>query len=664
MARDGPGKSAGVDLSAIRAKLHHFDRKESWRWAAAVAVMLLLAVAVIVFSASAFMAREDHLYENRITQATRGLLVLVLLLSIYAAWQHWLISRLRRGGPEQQIPTAEYGIREADLHLLALTDPLTGLYNGQVFQDLLLSEIAAAELKGHDLTALIVDLQNFDEIEAEHGLPVSNRILVEFAVRLKKGIRNSDLAAKLQGARFLVLLPECSQDKVPGVLSRLQGLAVAADGLSIPVRFSAGWAEYMAGETSEEFLQKVETALLEDMTTGRTREEVRAFEAQVRQGEIMEALGRLAGGVAHDFNNILMVIRGYSDLLLTDGDQPRLLPERAREIQRAADRAARLTQQLLALSRSQMVQTTVLDLNRVVAEMDELLQRVVGEDIGLAAVLSDDLGTVRMDLGQLEQIILNLVVNARDAMPDGGRILIKTANTELDEAYARNHANVTQGSYVQLSVSDEGVGMEKEIQARIFEPFFTTKDSSSGRGLGLATIYGIVKQNSGSIWVYSEPRRGSTFKVYLPRAEDSETGAEPTDVSVPALSRGFETILLVEDDMSVRKLAREYLQGHGYEVLEAIEGGEATRISGQYNGTIHLLMTDVVMPGVSGPELRRLLAVQRPEMKVLFMSGYPDTSIGRQDGLDPSANYLQKPFTLNALGNKVREVLDSEKVTK
>jgi PAS domain S-box-containing protein len=380
------------------------------------------------------------------------------------------------------------------------------------------------------------------------------------------------------------------------------------------------------------------------------------LEEKLRQASKMEAVGQLAGGVAHDFNNMLTGILGYCDLLrgrLGAGD-PRAAE--LEEIRKAADRAASLTRQLLAFSRQQVLQPRVLDLNEVVSNMDKMLRRLIGEDIDLNLKLPEDLGHVKADPGQLEQVLLNLVVNARDAMPTGGRLSIETANIDLDEAYGGTHDVVTPGSYVLLAVSDNGVGMDAGTQAHIFEPFFTTKERGKGTGLGLATVYGIVKQSGGYIWVYSEPRQGSVFKIYLPRVPG---GAEPAahPARPEAAVRGSETILLVEDDDTVRDLAREVLQESGYRVLVASHGEEALRLGGSHDGPIHLMLTDVVMPGGSGRVYAEKLGAARPDMKVLYMSGYTDDAIVRHGLLDPHIAFLEKPFTPAALTGKVREVL-------
>jgi len=379
------------------------------------------------------------------------------------------------------------------------------------------------------------------------------------------------------------------------------------------------------------------------------------IEEHLRQVQKIEAVGRLAGGVAHDFNNLLTIICGYGQLL-----RDRVAPNdrsAVEEILKASDRAAALTRQLLAFSRRQLLTPQVLDLNSVIVNIENMLRRLIREDIELTTVPHPGLWHVKADPGQIEQVIMNLVVNARDAMPDGGKITIETTNTELDKAYASSHFPATPGSYVSLAITDTGCGMDKEIQAHIFEPFFTTKVIGKGTGLGLATVYGIVKQSAGYIWVYSEPGQGSTFKIYLPRVEQAATETAPAPA--PELKCGSETVLLVEDEEAVRSLVCAVLRSKGYNVLEATEPFQALSLLDQTSQTIHLLLTDVVMPQMSGRELAGRLTALRPDAKVLYMSGYADDAIIRHGILEAGTPFLQKPFTPSALVQKVREVLDN-----
>ncbi len=390
--------------------------------------------------------------------------------------------------------------------------------------------------------------------------------------------------------------------------------------------------------------------------------ERKQLEEQLRQSQKMEAVGQLAGGVAHDFNNLLTVIRGYSDLLLeelpADGERQR---RAATMIQESADRAASLTRQLLAFSRRQVLEPKVLEVNDVVLGMDKMLRRLIGEHIELRTVRKSGLGRVMVDPGQIEQVILNLAVNARDAMPDGGKLTIETANVELDETYAQRHVAVHPGRYVMLAVSDTGCGMDAATQARIFEPFFTTKAPGKGTGLGLSTVYGIVKQSGGNIWVYSEPGQGTTFKVYLPRVEEAPE-ARPAERPRPVAARGSETVLLVEDEAPLRTLIHQTLERHGYRLLEAQDATDALRIAEQHREPIDLLLSDVVMPQMGGRALAELVTPLHPETRVLYISGYTDDAIVHHGVLDPGVAFLQKPFSAADLTRKIREVLETHDV--
>jgi PAS domain S-box-containing protein len=404
------------------------------------------------------------------------------------------------------------------------------------------------------------------------------------------------------------------------------------------------------GEKGETFFELV----AEDVT------EHRALEQQLRQAQKMEAIGRLAGGIAHDFNNLLMVISGYCEFLIEGTANDPKLHGPAQEIANAADRATALTRQLLAFSRKQMLAPKVLDLNAIVTENMKMLTRVIGEDIELVMQCSEDLGAVKADPGQIEQVIMNLAVNARDAMPKGGKLTLETGNISLDDNYARFRAPLKPGEYVMLAISDTGVGMDSETQNHIFEPFFSTK-GPKGTGLGLSTVYGIIKQSEGYIWVYSERDKGTTFKIYLPRvtaAGDRLSLEAPVETG--KVDTGREVILLVEDESTLRGLVRQYLQNQGYTVLEANSGASALRIASYYSGTIHLLLTDVIMPGMNGKELAQQLSTSRPDMRILYMSGYTENVIGHNGTLDTGVNLLQKPFTLPALKARVREALDTQ----
>ena len=398
----------------------------------------------------------------------------------------------------------------------------------------------------------------------------------------------------------------------------------------------------------------------EDITERkRVEKEMVALQEQLRQSQKMEAIGQLAGGIAHDFNNLLTVISGNCQLSLLELKERDPLRGNIEEIKKASEKAADLTRQLLAFSRRQIMEMKVLDLNELLKNLDKMLRRVIGEDIELVTLLAEDLGRVKADPGQAEQVIMNFAVNARDAMSEGGKLTIETANVDLDDAYARNHVAVTPGRFVMISVSDTGVGMTPKVRDRVFEPFFTTKEKGKGTGLGLSTVYGIVKQSGGNIWVYSEPGKGTTFKIYLPRVDEPLEKLRER-VEGKEIPRGMETILIVEDEEEVRKLALRILERQGYKVFEASQGLDAFLIAEGYEDLIHLLVTDVVMPKIGGRELADRIAEICPEIKVLYMSGYTDNAIVHHGVLGEGMEFIQKPFTVEGLARKVREVLDKD----
>lgn len=420
---------------------------------------------------------------------------------------------------------------------------------------------------------------------------------------------------------------------------------VRKDGQPLMVRLSSRVIREPNGERCFE-------GIVENVT------EWRALETQLRQAQKMEAVGRLAGGVAHDFNNLLMVIKGHSELLMerTASEHPDF--RKIDQIKKAADRAAGLTRQLLAFSRMQVMQPRVMDLNCTITEMGKMLPRLIGEDIELAILTKPELGHVKADAGQMEQVILNLAVNARDAMPEGGKLLIETSNVELDDAYARTHPPLISGRFVMLAVTDTGIGMNAATQAHIFEPFFTTKEKGKGTGLGLATVYGVVKQSGGFVWVYSELGKGTTFKIYLPRVDEvAETVSEKKHKE--EFARGSGTILLAEDEKEVREVTREFLELAGYTVIDAKDGADALTLAEKYTGKIELLVTDMVMPGIGGRELAKRLTVVRPGLKVIYMSGYSEYANFRNEDFELRNVMLQKPFTRAVLASAVHKMLEN-----
>jgi two-component system, cell cycle sensor histidine kinase and response regulator CckA len=445
----------------------------------------------------------------------------------------------------------------------------------------------------------------------------------------------------------------------PGDRSRvIQMLETQGSVRDMEIRFRTKSGEQRSGLLSGEIIevagQRCLLAVTKDITDRKT------LENQLRQAQKMEAVGQLSGGIAHDFNNLLGVILGYSEDLEEHLSGDAALHKKAAQIRKAGQRAAALTRQLLAFSRQQVLNPRALNLNEVVVDIEAMLQRLIGEDVDLKTALEPELGHAKADQGQIEQVIVNLAVNARDAMPEGGKLTIETANVDLDEFYARLHPTLIAGPYVLLAVTDTGTGIDRETQTRIFEPFFTTKELGKGTGLGLATVYGVVRQSGGHIWVYSEMGRGTTFKIYLPRV-GAAARVEVKSRDRIKLTRGTGTILLVEDDEAMRTLTREVLEGSGYEVFEAESAAKALDMVREYQGTIHLLLTDVVMPGISGPELAASLAHSRQGISVIYMSGYTGHATVRRGLLESGIDILQKPFTRDTLLRRVHGVLGFDK---
>jgi len=481
---------------------------------------------------------------------------------------------------------------------------------------------------GHDLRYLYVN-----DVGARHARLPKEKMVGHTPMELYPGFESSGM---------YMLLMRCLDERTPTRMEEHVKLADETD----------AYFEVNIRPTDEGLV------ILSIDVTERRRSEIQreALEEQLRQSQRMDAVGRLAGGIAHDFNNILSIILGYGETLLDD--LPPTDPKHADvlEMQKAAGRAAELTKQLLMFSRQQLVEPKVLDLNDVIGGMQRMLRRIVGEHIEVACLFDPSAGRILADRGNIEQVIMNLVVNARDAMPQGGKLTLETANVVIDERFARSHLGAEPGSYVLLAVTDTGAGMDRATKLRIFEPFFTTKERGKGTGLGLSTVFGIVQQCGGGIWVYSEPGHGSTFKIYLPR---TGSVAEPVRGDEgPAMARGSETILLVEDEEAVRSVARRMLERHGYHVVVADDPADALRLGDELGERLDLLMTDVVMPKMSGAVLAARLCARQPSLKVLFVSGYTDGTVVEHGVLEQGVSFLQKPYTSDQLGHKVRAVLD------
>lgn len=594
---------AGMDAgTTMRERMRLIERRDWWLWACAVLITLLLTAGIVSFGFPALHMRHPELNAAPLNDTILGLVGLVLLFDIYTVYQHFQIQAVRKDVIEREELFRLISENAADM--IAVVDANgKRLYNSPSYEKIL--GYTADEL-GTTTSLEQVHPEDRDKVTkaAAEALSTGTGSTLEYRMRHKDG-------------SWRTLESRASTIVKAGQVEKL-------------------------------------------VIVNRDVTERKRLEEQFRQSQKMEAVGRLSGGVAHDFNNLLGVIIGYGEIVQegTAADSP--LRTSVEEMLKAGHRAASLTRQLLAFSRQQVMDPRILDLNAVVKDMEKMLKRLIGEDVQLRTDLDPGLARIKADPGQIEQVIMNLAVNARDAMPNGGRLEISTSNFHMDDNFVRRYPYpVHVGNYALLTVTDNGIGMDVATRTRVFEPFFTTKGKGKGTGLGLSTVYGVVKQSGGYIDVHSEPGAGATFKIYLPKVEEA-LDAQKQPAELPDSLHGTETVLLVEDELSLRKLSRQLLERCGYSVFEAENGTDALRISQDQNGTvIHLLLTDVVMPGMSGRALADNIAKQRPDTRVLYMSGYTGQTVGQHGVLAEGSFFLPKPFTREALARKVREVLDS-----
>jgi PAS domain S-box-containing protein len=599
-------KPKGSRALPIVTQLNRVERRQWWLWASVVGVTLLLTLGIFSFTLPFLFGQAAPFFLANLKQSVHGLIGMVLLFDIYAIYQQVQIQRVRKRLMDSEALFHLIGENAADLIAVVGPDGKR-LYNSPSYERVL--GYAPHELE---------KASGLDQVHPE-DLP----LVIEAAEETKR----------------------------TGTGSRLEYRFLHKNGTWRYLESTSSAVRNARGETERLIIVN------RDITDRKQAEEqLRHKEAQLRQAQKMEAVGRLSGGIAHDFNNLLSVIIGYADELETSSQENDKLRKSAEQIRKAGERAASLTRQLLAFSRQQVLQPRVLDLNNVVTDLAKMLRRLIGADVELALALDPQTERVKADHGQIEQVIMNLVVNARDAMPDGGKLAITTSNVELTAKQAETIPYLQAGTYVQLTVTDTGIGMSAETMAHIFEPFFTTKDRGKGTGLGLATVYGIIKQSGGFIWVASEPGKGASFRILLPRTTEPLTTESPK-LQPQAQAAVKRTVLVVEDEDSLRALISGLLAKNGYKVLTASAGPEALEIAQKAGGSIHLLLTDVVLPGMSGPSLATTLGSRFPEMRILYMSGYSEfESEGRGGGLPAGASLLQKPFTKDILLHRVNEV--------
>lgn len=579
------------DFASIRAGLKRAERRQWWLSFSGVAVTLVLTLGIISFSLAIYVLQRDAWDELNIHLSIRALVGMVLLFVVYVIYQQLQIHRFR-------------------MHLVA-QDELFYLI-GEHADDM----IAVVTVDGRRL----------------YNSPSYQKVLGYSAEELEKTSAYEQI----------------HPDDLPSVRKAAQEARTTGTGRRLEYRIRHKSGAWRVLESTASAVRDKEGKVEKLIIVNRDVTERRALERQLVLSQRLEAVGKLSGGIAHDFNNLLGVIIGYTEALQESIPPEDPLREAIDEIRKAGQRAAALTQQLLAFSRKQVLEPKILDVNAIIADMQKMLHRLIGEDVALKFEPGAELGSVKADRGQFEQVILNLAVNARDAMPQGGELTISTSNAELTEKDVLQYRYVIPGRYVMLKVIDTGTGMDAETQSHIFEPFFTTKEKGKGTGLGLATVYGVVKQSEGYIWVDSAPGKGTTFRIYLPRAKGA---AQQTAAEEREAKRGIQTgtILLVEDEVSLRKLTRKILLDMGYVVLEAGDAEEAIRVAAVSGGAVDVLLTDVVMPGMSGGELARKLSAEFPKMRILFMSGYTDGAIEVRGNLKPGLVVLRKPFTRDAL---------------
>jgi diguanylate cyclase (GGDEF)-like protein len=648
-----PRPDAAGALDETRQRLKNLESRDWWLWGTAVTVLLLIASALFVLQLPGLLHEKEIPQSRELDMAVRALFALVALFSGFAIYQQIAIKRLRGNMASQIGMIAALEARAEVFEKLAILDPLTGLFNRRFATDHLPSEIARAERQGYPFTLLMIDLNGFKQINDIYGHAAGDLALREFAHALKKSVRSSDLPVRIGGDEFMVLLPECRAYSVPQTLARLKGLTISHNGSEFPLKFSAGWAEWRPGETPEQLIDRTDHAVYTDKRTGKAAEQVMRAEAHQREGQKLQVVGQMTGRVAHDFNNLMTVITGYSEMVLGSLEAENPLRPQVENIRKAASHAAQLTQQLLAFTRKTPTAPRIVNLNDVLSDMEGLIRPMLGERVHLVIHRDKALGNIQVPSAYIERIVMALVNNARDAIAGSGDISVATANVILDDEFERTHPGARPGAYVRLVVADSGSGMDGDTLARIFE-HVTPGDSGKLKRPSLVTLYGIVKQIGGYITAESELRRGSRFTVYFPQYVSP---LQPNLVEFPDTAQeGKRTVLVVESVDTLREMTSEVLRSEGFHVLQATNAADAISLATNHSGPILLTLTDLLLPGTSARELAAVLTERRPEMKVLYMGGYTETG-GTFDDIVRGPAFLESPFSTADLSRKVEQLL-------
>lgn len=636
---------------SVEKDLKRVETRDWVLWLTALVSLLLVTAAVY---AVAFPLLDDGGPQAReLGAALHSLVAIVLLFSLFAVYQQGQLKRLRAEKLKHLTEISELRTRAETFEKMSILDPLTAVFNARFAQEQLPAEVARAERLGYSLTLLLLDISGFKELNDQHGRAAGDAALREFAFQIKRCVRSSDVPARVGADEFMVLLPECRSYHVPRALVRLQGLTLSFAGKSIPIAFAAGWAERVEGESAEALLQRAERAMRSDRTTRRSVEDAKMAQAQEVHNDKLQAIGQITGRVVYEFNNLLTVIRSYSELMLMSGTLDEANQARADGVRQAADRAGQMTQQVLAYARHRATSSANVDLNQQIHDCEGLLQKLVGENITLAIHLMADEPELQMGAGQVEQIVLNLVANARDAIGnDRGSIRIETRRAYVDEEFARTHPGSRAGEYLCLRVSDNGCGMDDDTVSRLFKPFVHKKNGRAV-GLGLPSVYAIVKRWGGYIDVETQLGLGSTFSVYLPK--------RPVHAGEPAaIGEMFEkkaVVLIVAPNADVRNLVRECLEAAGHAVLTAATSAEALEIAGLQRQRIDAVVCDLVLRGVSCREFVTSLLAIRPDAKMIYLAGHADAMAF--DSLVAQGVFVEAPFSPIDLNRAVQEALAS-----